>query len=819
MLALAALQRRKSTTISDGELRRRLQEIDFADSYMYVIKIHTLVTGAVDSSGAQVETVFYGESDATGSLLTGAGRWGGLPAGADNVRSLTGTIKTPGAMVSARPVHSGRATESWLNTIVKFGMYLSRPTSFDEMKDPQNCISKYAILNNSIPRDRTDNSYEMREPPAGFYTFESSARQLPDVVSNMISDYLPGPVGVKNVCPPLYGGRGPVSGGAGRGGEQYRMWLQYAGESNFEMVIKKLEGVPFPNGACWAPLPELRRSQINDYIRFPRGGVNRVGMTNIRDYTRGGGSGVNDNDSEANPPLIWDKCCAQSCYKPCSDTEEEDGCVTGTWPATFFPRFKFTHVEVATSLGLKRAYFSEHIVKLIKNMKANHEVYLANITCDPYFLQALRQLNIFKDLWADRRSGSVPLSYTRDFQSPSGNTLLRMISTVVNLMECKTYTVAYRVARSPSTPSPPSTSDEEDWDEIDSWGAEYLPGIRDRNQVFVSVYKAVSGTDEAQVMQKQGTFGPFRVYQRKIKDDGSGIETPARDRLGRAIGTVVLDSNDMFGDGDNDLQSKRKYFIHEGIQIAPSITLAELRNQYNQLTSKAMPVSHPCTIVGFKCSGVTYVLQEPKAAKNQDNKVYLQRTARFTEEQLSSQYENINYFILDMGLSSLAKSANTSRGPNYQGEFLHNAYMLMPMPSEYDSILSVFSSHRSDSETNFFDWLKRFFSADEINPRTGFPIQKFYKSIFTFFEFDPERPAKPAYSCSAITSIIRAKLNVDGGPTSGQAVEETDTGGGQADLQPSQAIADGSDPVWPLFLAVALCIGVILLRKMMGRKK
>ena len=581
LLALAALQRRKST-MSDGELRRRLQEVDYADSYMYVTKIHTLETRAVGFGGA-LETVFYGESDAAlQSLLSSVG-WGGLPPDvADSAHRLAGSIKTPGAMVAARGVSSGESTESWLNTIVKFGMYLSHPTSFEEMKDPQNRISKYAILNNSIPKDRTDNSYEMREPLAGFYVFESVARQLPDFVSRMIADYLPGPVGVMNMCPPSFGSR--------QDHRELIMWLNYYAQSNFELVIKKLEGVPFPNGACWAPLPirnvdqlrmGLRLSALNDHIRFPRGGVNQVGMTNIRDYTQGGRSGVNDDDSEANPPLIWDKCCAQSCYKPCSDAEKEDGCVTGTRPATFFPRFTFTDVEVATSLGLKRAYFSEHILKLIKNMKANNEVYLANITCDPYFLYYLRTTNIFTGLWTDRRAGrrrspgSEPLSYTRDFQSPSGDTLLKMLATVMKLMECKTYNVAYRGARG----SGPDTAERLKA----RWGDEIIPGIRneDKEKVYVSVYKAVSGTDEDQVMQKQHTFGPFKIYRRTIKDNGRTV----RDRLGRALGSVVLDSNDIFGEGDtNNLQSNGKYFLHKGIQIAPSIKVAKLKSQYNQLT-------------------------------------------------------------------------------------------------------------------------------------------------------------------------------------------------------------------------------------------
>ena len=160
--------------MSDDELRRRLQEVDYAGSYMYVTKIHTLETRGVGFGGA-LETVLYGESDAAlQSLLSLSGRWGGLPPGvADSAQRLAGSIKTPGAMESARGVDFAESTESWLNTIVKFGLYLSHPTSFEEMKDPQNRISKYAILNNSIPKDRTDNSYEMREPLAGFYMFES----------------------------------------------------------------------------------------------------------------------------------------------------------------------------------------------------------------------------------------------------------------------------------------------------------------------------------------------------------------------------------------------------------------------------------------------------------------------------------------------------------------------------------------------------------------------------------------------------------------------------------------------------------------------
>jgi hypothetical protein len=777
LLALAALQRRKST-MSDGELRRRLQEVNYADSYMYVDRIHTLEIGAV-AFGAPVETVLYGESDALlQSLLWVEER---QARGGNSVHTIGGSIKTPGARLDKDTWTVGRMLSkfSWLNTIVKFGMYLSRATSFDEMKDPQNCISKYAILNNSIPKNRTDNSYVMGEFPAGFYTFESAARQLPDFVSNMISQYLPGPVGVMNMCPPS--GADPATG-------QLTMWLKdYASKSNFELVIKKLEGVPFPNGACWAPISRTP----NDHIRFPRGGVNQVGMTNIRDYTRGGGSGVNDDDSEANPPLIWDKCCAQSCYKPCSDTEKEDGCVTGTWPATFFPRFKFTDVEVATILGLKRAYFSEHILKLIKNMKANNEVYLANITCDPYFLDAIRRNIDFTGLWTNRQPESVPLSYTRDFQSPSGDTLMQMITRVMQAMECKTYYVAYRGYRR---------------------GDEFFPGINDRNNVYVSVYKAVRDTDEDQVMQKQGTFGPFsmiRADYMPIPPVPPGTTfAPSDDRTWGW--RVVLNSNDIFGDGDNNLLSNRKYFMHEGGRIASSIKLAELQTQYNQLTAKAMPVSHPCTIVGFKFSGVNYELREPKVVTNKVGDPYFPQRTQFNADQYHSKkmYENLNYFILDFGLSMRYASSALPASVK-----LRNAYVLMPMPSEYDSILSAFNS-RSFS-TRIVDWLKSWVAADKVEPKTGFPIDKFFQSIFTFSEFDPaSRRPKPAYSCSAITSIIRAKLDVDNGPT-----EETDTGGGQADLQPSQAITDGSDPVWPLFLAVALCIGVILLRKMMGRKK
>ena len=799
MLALAALQTRKST-MSDGELRRRLQEVDYADSYMYVTKIHTLDTPAVTAPPAQsLETVFYGESGPASdarlqTLLSESGRWGDFlrerGGVKKNINRLMGSIKTPGASVDSRVVHWALpwVKGSWLNTIVRFGMYLSRPTSFDEMKDPQNCISKYAILNNSIPKNRTDNNYEMREPPAAFDLFDNPLR---GVLPNMISQYLPGPVGVQNMCPPY--DSVPTTPTI----SDLLMWKDYTSESNFELVIKKLEGVPFPNGECWAPLPGDNGvgPALADYIRFPRGGVNQVGMTNIRDYTQGGGSGVNDGDSEANPPLIWDKCCAKSCYKPCSDAEKEDGCVTGTWPATFFPRFKFTDVEVATSLGLKRAYFSEHILKLIKNMKANNEVYLANITCDPYFLRAIRRID-FTGLWTNKRleaTGSVPLSYTRDFQSPSGDTLKGMLSPVVDAMEYKTYYMAPRPSGVPET----------------------FPVIRrtaeSGRSIYVSVYKAVRD----QVMQKQGTFGPFKVVDTLYQMN--------RDNR------VVLQSNDIFGDGDNNLQSHRKYFMHYGIQIAPSIELGELKRQYPQLTSKVMPVSQPCTIVGFKFSRVNYELttggaETPNVIGNLVGDPYFQTPARFNND---ADKANVNYFILDIGLSDSFQAPYNWRDMNavrqtIQAEFLRSAYILMPMPSKYESILSVFEDpNPSVSTTSWIaGWLKSWLAEDKVESKSGFPIKKFFKSIFTFSEFDPgSQTPKPAYSVSAITSIIRAKLNVDGGPNSGQAVEETDTGGGQADLQPSQAITNGSDPVWPLFLAVALCIGVILLRKMMGRKK
>ena len=55
--------------------------------------------------------------------------------------------------------------------------------------------------------------------------------------------------------------------------------------------------------------------------------------------------------------------------------------------------------------------------------------------------------------------------------------------------------------------------------------------------------------------------------------------------------------------------------------------------------------------------------------------------------------------------------------------------------------------------------------------------------------------------------------NVKDGSKSGQAVDETDTGGGRG-LRPSQAIDGGSEsePTWPLFLAVALVVALIVLK-------
>ena len=55
--------------------------------------------------------------------------------------------------------------------------------------------------------------------------------------------------------------------------------------------------------------------------------------------------------------------------------------------------------------------------------------------------------------------------------------------------------------------------------------------------------------------------------------------------------------------------------------------------------------------------------------------------------------------------------------------------------------------------------------------------------------------------------------NVKDGSKSGQAVEKTDTGGVRG-LRPSQAIDGGSEsePTWPLFLAVALFVALIVLK-------
>ncbi len=55
--------------------------------------------------------------------------------------------------------------------------------------------------------------------------------------------------------------------------------------------------------------------------------------------------------------------------------------------------------------------------------------------------------------------------------------------------------------------------------------------------------------------------------------------------------------------------------------------------------------------------------------------------------------------------------------------------------------------------------------------------------------------------------------NVEDGSKSGQAVKETDTVGGRG-LRPSQAIDGGSEsePTWPLFLAVALFVALIVLK-------
>ena len=55
--------------------------------------------------------------------------------------------------------------------------------------------------------------------------------------------------------------------------------------------------------------------------------------------------------------------------------------------------------------------------------------------------------------------------------------------------------------------------------------------------------------------------------------------------------------------------------------------------------------------------------------------------------------------------------------------------------------------------------------------------------------------------------------NVKDGSKSGQAVDETDTGGGRG-LRPSQAIDGGSEsePTWPVFLAGALVVALIVLK-------
>ena len=623
----------------------------------------------------------------------------------------------------------------WANFIFKLVMYLSKHEctpirtstyvgclGWKKMEDNKNNISTFALLNHNIPSNRNDASYELN------------------------------PSYQREACPPNH--------------SQREAWLKLQGGINTARILRYFDfgnRVPvitnrgqdfkptFPNDECWMTrymdTPLLGRNPLTwlNMSAFFRGGVgltytssptvqdplraviDKKGSTNLWDYTQGGRSGVDENDPEANPPLIWDKCCANSCYKPCSEDEKADGCVTGNMPGDFYPRFKFTNVDIGLSEA-QPTHMPEVIPPFIQRLLKTG-VIGASIRGDKYFMQQLETID-FSGLWNIEPSPPLTGRGSRgeqmnemikanlrdvkyNFNNPlSADQLKSMLNPVVDAMECQSY-----VFRAQGV----------------------VPAVGD--QFYVSSYPPPSPTPVTGVEQiKIATWGPFRV-----------IKITHKQAL--AEGEIVLNSNDLFGVNGKQISKKnRNYFLHKNIDDG---------DKNIQLISKIPHEAHSVTIVGYKSSGSTPIpVVKTRDHFGPDAKRYkgvFPLPARFSDEDKSK----VNYFIVDI---------------NWRAEKNHS-YVLIPMPS-------VFELTQPDAQS------------------AGVPLD----SIKTVFN-RVNRQAKKVtpYSVSAFISLYAADLVIINGPNAANDAQDLRPSGGTG--------SSSSEPVWPLILAVALCVAVIVIWK------
>ena len=679
-----------------GGLRRKLEIDDRfvvpVGNYMYVTSIYTELTGLY---------IRYGTHTSNGMTYS-------------TPRPDYWRVKIPGG-------------GCWANTIFKLVMFLSKhectPTrtstyvgcrGWEKMKDNENNISTFALLNNNIPSNRNDASYELNP------TYQSDA------------------------CPPNH--------------SQREAWLKLQKGRNTARLLRYFDfgnRVPiitnrgqdfkptFPNDKCWMTpymiTPILRRNPLTwlNMSSFFRGGVgltftssptplraviDKKGSTNLWDYTQGGRSGVDENDPEANPPLIWDKCCANSCYKPCSDAEKEDGCVTGNMPGDFYPRFKFTNVDMGLSIAQPThmpGLIPPFIQRLLKT-----GVIGASIRGDKYFMKQLEMID-FSALWNREQSppltgrGSIGVKALEAAQAKmrdvkynfnnilSADQLKSMLNPVVDAMECQSY-----VFRAQG--------------EVPAEGAQF----------YVSSY--------GEEKMKIATWGPFRVMEITHKQP-------------LAEGEIVLNSNDLFGVNGKQLSRRnRNYFLHKNIDDG---------DKNIQLISKIPHEAHSVTIVGYKSSGSTPIPVVktrdhfgPDAKRSQG---VFPLPARFSDEDKS----RVNYCIVDI---------------NWRAE-MKNSYVLIPMPS-------VFELTQPDAQS------------------AGVPLD----SIKTVFNRVTRQEKKVTpYSVSAFFRLYAADLAIINGPNAANDAQDLRPSGGTG--------SSSSEPVWPLILAVALCVAVIVIWKRVAR--
>ena len=229
--------------------------------------------------------------------------------------------------------------------------------------------------------------------------------------------------------------------------------------------------------------------------------------------------------------------------------------------------------------------------------------------------------------------------------------------------------------------------------------------------------------------------------------------SPINNVTGGVEGTIVLNSNDQFAISYIESRNDHHFFLHKNLNDGDKRVM---------LHSKVSPVTHEVNIVGYKSSDIKVSPEDVVEIKEEDQPKSGKRAPlpqRFSEANKSK----VDYFIVDI---------------NCRTKWT-NSYVLIPIPSLFE--INYPESTGSGVGSNSF------------------------KTVFNLAPSDFKDSAP--YSVSSLDQIFAVDLEIIRGNDAAQDLRPSgDTGSGSS----------GSEPAWPLFLAVALCVAVIVIWKRGG---